>query len=54
MGTKEKLIETSWSRVIFISKDKVPIMLHKPHPKNVVKSYAMKQVLDYLSELGLI
>lgn len=46
--------KTSGSRVIFISKDKVPIMLHKPHPKNVVKSYAMKQVLDYLSELGLI
>ncbi len=46
--------KTSGSRVIFICKDKAPIMLHKPHPKNVVKSYAMKQVLDYLSELGLI
>jgi hypothetical protein len=29
-------------------------MLHKPHPGNIVKAYAMKQVLDELREAGLI
>lgn len=46
--------KTSGSRVIFKSKDKKPIMLHKPHPGNIVKGYVMKQVLDYLKNEGLI
>jgi predicted RNA binding protein YcfA (HicA-like mRNA interferase family) len=46
--------KTSGSRVIFKSEKYQPIMLHKPHPGNIVKSYAMKQVLDYLIGLGLI
>lgn len=46
--------KTSGSRVVFVNRGRVPIMLHKPHPKNIVKSYAMKQVLDYLTELELI
>jgi hypothetical protein len=29
-------------------------MLHKPHPGNIMKEYAMKQVLDDLREAGLI
>ena len=29
-------------------------MLHKPHPGNIVKEYAMKQVLEELKEAGLI
>ena len=45
---------TSGSRVIFKNGDKRPIMLHKPHPGNIVKSYAMKQVYEYLKEAGLI
>ena len=45
---------TSGSRVIFKSKDKRPIMLHKPHPGNIVKAYALKQVYDELKEVGLI
>lgn len=45
---------TSGSRVIFINKDKRPIMLHKPHPGNIVKTYALKQVYDELKELELI
>ena len=46
--------KTSGSRVVFKNGDKKPIMLHKPHPGNVVKGYALKQVLNYLKELGLI
>ena len=45
---------TSGSRVIFKNGDKRPIMLHKPHPGNIVKEYAMKQVLEELREAGLI
>ena len=45
---------TSGSRVIFKNGDKRPIMLHKPHPGNIVKQYAMRQVMDDLREAGLI
>ena len=45
---------TSGSRVIFKNGDKIPIMLHKPHPGNIVKKYAMRQVYDELKEAGFI
>ena len=45
---------TSGSRVIFKNGNKRPIMIHKPHPGNIVKGYAMKQVYDDLKEAGLI
>ncbi len=45
---------TSGSRLIFKNGDKRPIMLHKPHPGNIVKEYALKQVLDDLREAGFI
>lgn len=45
---------TSGLRVIFKNVDGKPIMLHKPHPGNIVKRYAMKQVLDDLIESGLL
>lgn len=45
---------TSGSRVIFKQADKRPIMLHKPHPGNIVKAYAMQQVYNELKEAGLI
>ena len=46
--------KTSGSRIIFRNGDKRPIMLHKPHPGNIVKGYALKQVLDDLMEAGFI
>lgn len=52
--TKENKGKTSGSRVVFKNGDKRPIMLHKPHPGNIVKSYALKQVLDDLKEAGFI
>ena len=45
---------TSGSRIIFKNGDKRPIMLHKPHPGNIVKGYAMKLVYDDLKEAGFI
>ena len=50
-GNKGK---TSGSRLIFKNGDKRPIMLHKPHPGNIVKEYAMKQVLEELRNAGFI
>ncbi len=45
---------TSGSRIIFKNGNKRPIMLHKPHPGNIVKRYAMRQVFDELKNAGLI
>lgn len=52
--TKGNKGKTSGSRVVFKNGDKRPIMLHKPHPGNIIKSYALKQVLDDLKEAGFI
>ena len=46
--------KTSGSRVIYRNENKRPIMLHKPHPGNIIKGYAMKQVLDELKEAGFL
>lgn len=46
--------KTSGSRVIYRNENKRPIMLHKPHPENIIKGYAMKQVLDELKEAGFL
>ncbi len=48
--------KTSGSRVSFIKyddKDK-KIVLHKPHPENILKSYQIKDVIKQLIEWRLI
>lgn len=50
-GNKGK---TSGSRIIFKKKDSNSILLHKPHPGNIVKRYVMKQVLDQLKKDKLL
>lgn len=45
--------KTSGSRVEFYRKeDQKVILLHKPHPGDVMKAGAVKQMLDFLNELG--
>jgi len=44
--------KTSGSRVRFISDNYSPIILHKPHPKPVIKMYMLKQVIDQLKKEG--
>ena len=44
--------KTSGSRVIFYKDGEAPIMLHKPHPGNILKHYAVKQLLETLLENG--
>ena len=46
--------KTSGSRVIFKDKEGHPIMLHKPHPGNIVKMYALRQVLEELQSKGYL
>jgi len=45
--------KTSGSRVMFV-KGNVFIILHKPHPRKELLSYQVKQVVETLSEEGLI
>lgn len=45
--------KTSGSRVKFF-KDGICIILHKPHPRKELLSYQIKQVIETLSEEGLI
>ncbi|TKC00398.1 type II toxin-antitoxin system HicA family toxin [Pedobacter cryophilus] len=46
--------KTGGSRRKFSDKDQSIISLHKPHPKPIVKSYVIEQVLDHLKEKGKI
>ena len=52
--TKSNKGKTSGSRVVFKDKEGHPIMLHKPHPGNIVKHYALLQVLEELQLKGYI
>ena len=44
--------KTSGSRVRFINKNNVKVDLHKPHPKNILKSYQIEKILKRLTERG--
>jgi peptidoglycan/xylan/chitin deacetylase (PgdA/CDA1 family) len=46
--------KTAGSRRRFVDEKGNIILLHKPHPSNVVKKYALRQVLEYLQEKGKI
>lgn len=45
---------TSGSRVMFVSEQYAPILLHKPHPRKELLSYQVKQLVDTLEQEGLI
>ncbi len=46
--------KTSGSRIIFKDANGSPIMIHKPHPGNIIKGYAMRQIYDELKKKGHI
>lgn len=47
--------KTSGSRVRFYHKDKqMQYLAHKPHPSNIVKEKALKDIVDYLINNKLI
>ncbi|MBQ3710585.1 MAG: type II toxin-antitoxin system HicA family toxin [Bacteroidales bacterium] len=42
--------KTSGSRVRFYHKDKhIQYLAHKPHPKNIIKEKALKDIVDFLT-----
>ncbi len=43
--------KSSGSRVMF-AKDGVKILLHKPHPGNEMKRYAVRQLKEQLESMG--
>lgn len=45
--------KTSGSRVSFVN-DKEAFDLHKPHPGNIIKRYAMLNIYNLLKQRGLI
>ncbi len=40
--------KTSGSRVRFINGEGRPLMMHKPHPTGILKSYQLKQIREAL------
>lgn len=55
LGYRESNVgKTSGSRVRFISGQYSPILLHKPHPKPVIKMYMLKQIIEQLKKEGLL
>ena len=52
--TKSNKGKTSGSRVVFKDQEEHPIMLHKPHPGNIVKQYALRQVMEELQNRGYL
>ena len=52
-GYKEKKGgKTGGSRRKFVDKDNNIISLHKPHPGNIVKTYAINDVIEHLTING--
>lgn len=43
--------KTAGSRVMFVKNDR-KVLLHKPHPGNEMKAYAIRQLKDYLETIG--
>lgn len=44
--------KTGGSRRRFADNDKNVVLLHKPHPTNIVKPYVIEQVIEHLQERG--
>ena len=46
--------KTSGSRIMFCRDGFPPILMHKPHPQKELKAYQLKQLLEYLTQEGLL
>lgn len=52
--TEARRGKTGGSRRRFLHATAASIFLHKPHPGNIVKSYAVREVAALLEEEGLL
>ncbi|MCC2667326.1 MAG: hexulose-6-phosphate synthase [Gammaproteobacteria bacterium] len=46
--------KTGGSRVRFIHPDYPPVILHKPHPKRILKRYQLEGIIDLLKQEKLL
>ena len=47
--------KTSGARIVFEKQDSnISLDLHKPHPKNILKPYQMKDVMEFLRRIEVI
>jgi hypothetical protein len=46
--------KTGGSRVRFISLDHPPVILHKPHPKPILKRYQLEEIINLIKQEKLI
>ncbi|MCL2190407.1 MAG: hypothetical protein FWB79_00265 [Treponema sp.] len=46
--------KTSGSRAAFSNQDGDYIRLHKPHPRNILKMYQIDDIVENLTERGLL
>lgn len=52
--TRSNKGKTSGSRIMFISNEHPPILMHKPHPRKELLEYQIKQLLEILEQEGLL
>ena len=52
--TRSNKGRTSGSRVMFVSEEYAPILLHKPHPRKELLEYQVKQLIEVLEKEELI
>jgi len=46
--------KTGGSRVRFVSPEHPPIILHKPHPKPMLKRYQLEEIINLLKQEKLL
>ena len=51
---KEEKGKTSGSRAIFTDENVLPILVHKPHPGNIMPKYILKRIYRQLLDDGKI
>lgn len=55
LGYREvKMGRTGGSRRRYIHPSSAPITLHKPHPQNILKRYALDQIIEVLRQEELL
>lgn len=46
--------KTGGSRIRFLHPERPPIIMHEPHPTQVLKRYQVEQILEFLKKEGLL
>ena len=52
--TRSNKGRTSGSRIMFLSENHPPILMHKPHPRMELLEYQIKQLTQILEQEGLL